>query len=165
MSFKDHPVRSSCKTPPIPFHRTWDTHETMRRLERAYLYVEEDGREEWLRRDGYCFFLYRSDTLIPLKRDLKRSCGFYHGSTGVSWSYSYRISMWMITVTDLPWKYLCFSDNNECCHLLKKKDICRYLVLNFLHAVVHQNLTLLTFIMQCETALLGQTFAWRCDCT
>jgi len=46
MSFKDHPVRSSCKTPPIPFHRTWDTHETMRRLERAYLYVEEDGREE-----------------------------------------------------------------------------------------------------------------------
>jgi len=33
------------------------------------------------------------------------------------------------------------------------------LLLNLLHAVVHQNLTLLTFKMQCETSLLGQTFA------
>lgn len=33
------------------------------------------------------------------------------------------------------------------------------LLLNLLHAVVHQHLTLLTFKMQCETPLLGQTFA------
>lgn len=52
-----HSISSFCKTSRRPLHRTGDTDETMKRLERACLYVEAEEKEEWLLRDACSFFL------------------------------------------------------------------------------------------------------------
>lgn len=71
-----HSIPSFCKTSRSPLRRTWDTDETMKRLERACLYVEAEGKEGWLLRDACSFFLYRFDIVVSLKRGLKRSYSF-----------------------------------------------------------------------------------------
>lgn len=48
---------SFCKTSWSPRHKTWDTDEAMKRLERACLHLEAEGKEEWLLRDACSFFL------------------------------------------------------------------------------------------------------------